>query len=57
MAAKFGLKEFLTRVSHTAGVRGNAGVIRGQPDVILLRNFQWPPNLVTRTPDQSVTHC
>ena len=34
-----------------------AGVIWGQPGVKLLSNALWPPNLVERTPDQSVMHC
>ena len=33
------------------------GSCRGQPEVKLLRNAVWPPNLVGRTLDQSVTHC
>ena len=39
------------------GVKGHAGVSKGQPKVKLLRNAVWPLNLVGRTPDQSVTHC
>ena len=39
------------------GVKGHAGVSQGQPEVKLLRNAVWPPNLVGRILDQSVTHC
>ena len=38
-------------------IKGNAGVSQGQPDVKLLGNPQWPPNLVTRTCSQSVRDC
>ena len=49
--------EFLTKVKCIAGVKGHTGVSKGQPEVKLLRNAVWPPNLVGRTPDQRVTHC
>ena len=32
-----------------AGVKGHAGVSQGQPEVKLLRNAIWPPNLVKNT--------
>ena len=38
------------------GVKGHAGVSQGQPEVKFLTNVLWPPNLVERTPDQSVMH-
>ena len=38
-------------------VKGHAGVIWGQLGVKLLSNALWPPNLVGRTPDQSIMHC
>ena len=38
-------------------VKGHAGVIWGQLEVKLLSNALWPPNLVGRTPDQSIMHC
>ena len=41
----------------TAGVKGHAGVIRGQPGVKLLRNALWPPKLVERIPGQTKMHC
>ena len=39
------------------GVKGHIGVNWGQPEVTLLRNVVWLPNLVGRTSDQSVIHC
>ena len=50
-------EEPLTRAQCIAGVKGHAGVSQGQPEIKLLRSAVWPPNLVERTLDQSVTHC
>ena len=50
-------EEPLTRAQCIAGVKGHAGVSQGQPEVKLLSNAVWPPNLERRTLDQSVTHC
>ena len=38
------------------GVKGHAGVSWGQPEVKLLRNALWQPNLVGRTLDRRVVH-
>ena len=40
-----------------AWVKDHAGLTWGQPEVKLLGIPHWRPNLVTRTPDQSLTHC
>ena len=39
-----------------AGVKGHAGVSQGQPGVKMLKYVLWLPNLVGRTPDQSVMY-
>ena len=39
----------------TTGVKGHAGFIWGHPEVKLLSNSLWSPNLVNRIPDQSGT--
>ena len=57
MATKFGEKNPWPECSALLGSEGHAGVIWGQPGVKLLSNALWPPNLVGRTPDQSVMHC
>ena len=57
MATKFGGNNPRPKRNVLLGVRGHAGVSQGQPEVKLLRNAVWPPNLVGRTLDQSVTHC
>ena len=31
--------------------------VKGHPEVKLLRNALWPPNLVGRTPDRNMKHC
>ena len=46
-----------TEVQCIAGIKGHTGVNRDQPGVKLLRNAQWLPNLVGRTPNWSVMHC
>ena len=45
------VEESPTRVQCITGVKGHAGVSQSQPDVKLLGNPQWLPNLVTRTPE------
>ena len=50
-------EEPLTKAYCIAGVKGHVGVSWGQEGVNLLSNTLWPPNLVGRTPDQSVMHC
>ena len=50
-------EEPLTRVLCIDGVKGHVGLSRGQPEVKLLKNAPWLPNLVGRTPNQSVMHC
>ena len=50
-------EEPLTRVEHNAVVKGHIGVIKSQPEVKLVRNTLWPPNLVRKTPDQSGRYC
>ena len=45
-----------TKAYCIAGVKGHAGVSWGQEGVNMLSNALWPPNLVGRTPDQSVIH-
>ena len=49
-------EESPTRACFTAGVKGHVGVSQGQPEVKFLKNVLWPPNLVEKTPDQSVVH-
>ena len=49
--------EPLTRANAMLGVKGHAGVSQGQLEVKLLTNALWTPDLVGRTPDQSVNHC
>ena len=39
------------------GAKSNAVVSYGQPEVKMLRNTLWPPNLVGRIPDQSIMLC
>ena len=51
------LEQPLTRAQCIAEVKGHVGVSQGQPEVKLLWNPKWPPNLVTRTPDQGIIHC
>ena len=50
-------EELLTREKCIAGVKGHIWVSWGQVGVNLLSNALWPPNLVGRTPDQSIMHC
>ena len=57
MAIKFGGKNPWPKCNAFIGVKGHAVVIRGQPEVKLLRSVLWPPNLVGRILDQSVMHC
>ena len=49
-------EESLTKVQYIAGVKGHAGVSWGQVGVSLFSNVLWSPNLVGRTPNQSVMH-
>ena len=49
-------EEPLTKVLCIDWVKDHAGVSRGQPWIKLLRNASRQPNLVGRTPDQSVLH-
>ena len=44
-------EEPLTKVQCIVGVKGYAGINWGQPEVKLLRNALWLPDLVGRTPD------
>ena len=47
-------EESLTKVLYIAGDKGHEGVSWGQVGVNLISNAHWPPNLVGRTPDQSI---
>ena len=38
-----------------AGVKDHIAVMRGPPEIWLLKNILWPPNLIKRTPDQRGT--
>ena len=46
-----------TKVKCNAGSQRSCRVKRGQPGVILLSDALWLPNLVWRTPGQSVVQC
>ena len=50
-------EESLTKAQCIAGVKGHIRVSWGQVGVNVLSDALWPPNLVGRTPDQSVMHC
>ena len=52
MATKFGGKNLWPKCNAFLG----SGVSWRQPEVKLLRNVLWLPNLVGRTPDQSIMH-
>ena len=55
MATKFGRKNPDLKVI-IAGVKFHARVNRSQPEVKLLRNALWPPNLLGRNPDLKGTN-
>ena len=44
-------EEPLTKVQCIVGVKGHAGVNWGQPEVKLLRNALWLPDVVRRIPE------
>ena len=50
-------EEPLTTVYCNIGVKGHAEINWGQPEVKLLRNTIWLPDLVGKTSDQSVMQC
>ena len=63
MAIKFGQRseESLARTKYIAGIERHPQGIPGQPEVNLLRNFLWLPNLVrkslTRAYDAAIKTC